>query len=203
MAALVILISSDSSYESVGSSSSRIIFFGFISAEIPAKTPVIPPVALEVEAARVASPAGVLDLIRYSYSDSDSSEDPHAPEHAPSAPVTSLFLHSSDSSERPSSSDLNLTVVAQWRSRVALHSSSPSSPTHDLSLDVVASPRPFRIVPAPPRVPRLPTILVLPDHSSPDSPSETSSHHSSSYVAPSSSLSVGPSRKRCRSLPTL
>ncbi|GJX67782.1 hypothetical protein Tco_0303509 [Tanacetum coccineum] len=159
----------------MGSSCSRIIFFGTIPAEIPAETPVILPVAPEVEATRVASPVGVLDLITYSSSDSDSSEDPHALEHAPT----------------------------RWRSRVALRSSSPSSPTHDLSPVVVASPTPFRIVPALPRVPRRPTILVLPDHSSPDSPSETSSHHSSSYVAPSSSLSVGPSRKRCRSLPTL
>nr|GFB09412.1 hypothetical protein [Tanacetum cinerariifolium] len=79
MAAPVILISLDSSDESVGSSTSRVILFGTILAEIPAETPMIPPVALEVEATRVASPAGVLDLITYSSIDSDSSEVPPAP----------------------------------------------------------------------------------------------------------------------------
>ncbi|GKE20439.1 hypothetical protein Tco_1431951, partial [Tanacetum coccineum] len=44
MAISVILISLDSSDESVGSSPSRIILFGTILAEIPAKTPTIPPV---------------------------------------------------------------------------------------------------------------------------------------------------------------
>nr|GEU47336.1 hypothetical protein [Tanacetum cinerariifolium] len=47
----------------------------------------------------VTSPAGVLDLITYSSTDSDSSSDPPILEHASSAPVTSLFMHSFDSSE--------------------------------------------------------------------------------------------------------
>nr|GFB28874.1 hypothetical protein [Tanacetum cinerariifolium] len=137
----------------------------------------------------------------------------------PPTPVTSLFLHSSDSSERPPPSDLYLTIVARWRSRVVLHSSSPSSPTndlsptHDLSPVVVASPAPCRIAPAPPGIPHRLAILVLPGQEIPvgrpyhpsslDLPSETSSHHSYSYAASSSSLFAGPSCKRCRSTMTL
>ncbi|GKA72871.1 hypothetical protein Tco_0779087 [Tanacetum coccineum] len=49
--------------------------------------------------APVALPAGVLDLIIYSSTDSDLLKDPSAPEHAPSEPATSLFLHSSNSSK--------------------------------------------------------------------------------------------------------
>ncbi|GJZ62639.1 probable manganese-transporting ATPase PDR2 [Tanacetum coccineum] len=59
----------------MGSSSSRIILLGTIPAEIPIETPMIPLVAPEVEAARVASPARVLNLITYSSTDFDPSED--------------------------------------------------------------------------------------------------------------------------------
>ncbi|GJX08828.1 hypothetical protein Tco_0196760 [Tanacetum coccineum] len=54
MAALVISISSDVSVESVGSYFPRVILIGSISVEVP--------VAPEVGAAAVASPAGVLDV---------------------------------------------------------------------------------------------------------------------------------------------
>nr|GFD54263.1 hypothetical protein [Tanacetum cinerariifolium] len=60
---------------------------------------IIPPRAPKARVTAVASPAGVLDLITYSSTDSDSSEDPPALKHAPSAPVTSLSIHSSDSFE--------------------------------------------------------------------------------------------------------
>ncbi|GJX93750.1 hypothetical protein Tco_0348336 [Tanacetum coccineum] len=198
MAISVISISSDSLNESMGSSTSRTILFGTILAKIPAETPVIPPVAPEVKAARVASPAGVLDLITYSSTDSDSSEDPPAP-------VTSLFLHSSNSSktsrdsaasgslERPQSHNPYEVTVAQWRSRVALRpSSNTSSPTHDLPHAV------RQIVPAPPGVPRRHAILVLlgrlasrypPDHSSSDHFSSNDSSSDFSSDSSSDSLS--------------
>ncbi|GKG42072.1 hypothetical protein Tco_0473823, partial [Tanacetum coccineum] len=115
----------------------------------------------------VTSPAGVLDLITYSSTDPDSSEDPSLPKHAPTTPTTSLFLCSSDSSktsrdfsdngslERPPPRDSHETTIARWRSRVALHSSSDtssssSSSTHALPSIVIASPVPCRIIPAPP-----------------------------------------------------
>nr|GEU50281.1 hypothetical protein [Tanacetum cinerariifolium] len=166
MAISVISITLDSSYESLGSSPSRIILFGTILAKNPAETPVIPPVSLEVKAANVASLAGVLDLITYSSTESDSSEDPPAL-------VTSLFLHSFDSSktsrdsaisgslERPPSQDPYKVIFARWRSRVMTRSSPPSSPTYDFPHAVC------QIVHELPGVPRRPAILVLPSQEIP------------------------------------
>ncbi|GJT24436.1 hypothetical protein Tco_0894373 [Tanacetum coccineum] len=118
MAILIISISSDSSDESVGSSTSRVVLFGTVptiilaegSTRVPttipsmihdsaAEIPIIPPTALEAGVTIVTSPAGVLDLIMYSSTDSDLSEDLSAPEHAPIVPTTSPFLHSSNSSK--------------------------------------------------------------------------------------------------------
>ncbi|GKA97679.1 hypothetical protein Tco_0825573 [Tanacetum coccineum] len=70
---------------------------------------------------QVALPAGVLDLIIYSSTDSDLLKDPSAPEHAPSEPATSLFLHSSNSSKISKDS----TISANHR---RFHSSSLSLP---------------------------------------------------------------------------
>ncbi|GJV13181.1 retrovirus-related pol polyprotein from transposon TNT 1-94, partial [Tanacetum coccineum] len=47
-------------------------------------------------------------------------------------------------------------IVAQWRSRVVVHSSPPSSPTHD------SPPTIRQILPSPPGLPYRPAILVLP-----------------------------------------
>ncbi|GKB30469.1 hypothetical protein Tco_0869870 [Tanacetum coccineum] len=155
MAALVILISSNSSRESVESSVSRVILFGTIPTDIPTivptivppvvrddipvipnETPIIPPAAPEAEAAIAASPARVLDLIIHSSIDSDPSEDISPSEHVPTLPDTSPFL--------------------------CTDPSKTSSPTHDLSPVVVASHVPCWAVPAPPGVPRRPALLVLP-----------------------------------------
>ncbi|GKB97536.1 hypothetical protein Tco_0983673 [Tanacetum coccineum] len=87
MAALVISISSDSSDESVGSSTSRIILFGII----PAKIPIILPRAPEAGVTVVASPTGVLDLITYCSTNFDSTEDISPSELAP----TLLVMRSS------------------------------------------------------------------------------------------------------------
>ncbi|GKD17710.1 putative reverse transcriptase domain-containing protein, partial [Tanacetum coccineum] len=142
----------------------------------------------------------LLDLITYSSTDSDSSEDPPAP-------VTSPFLHSSEKSRD---------------SAISARSSPPSSPTHDLPLVV------RQILPVPPRLPLRPVVLVLPgrlasryppDHSSSyhfssdisspdsssDSPLDYSSDSSSGFSLPDSSFNAlatifaGPSHKRCRS----
>ncbi|GJT04464.1 ribonuclease H-like domain-containing protein [Tanacetum coccineum] len=122
MATPIISNSFDSSDESVGSSTSRVVLFGTIPIIIPAEgstivptiippttqddilvlsaeIPVIPPTALEARVNVVTSPVGVLDLIMYSSNDSDSSKGLSTPEHAPIIPATSPFLHSSDSSE--------------------------------------------------------------------------------------------------------
>ncbi|GJV78139.1 putative reverse transcriptase domain-containing protein, partial [Tanacetum coccineum] len=66
MAALVIFIFSDVSVESVGSSFPRVILIGSIFVEVP--------VAPEVGATAVSSPAGVLELDTHSSSEADPSE---------------------------------------------------------------------------------------------------------------------------------
>nr|GFA34454.1 hypothetical protein [Tanacetum cinerariifolium] len=80
---LGISISSYLSNESVGSFISRVILFCFVPVEIPVvleipfEVPVVPadlPVAPEVGAAVVASPAGVLELDSHLSSESGPSE---------------------------------------------------------------------------------------------------------------------------------
>ncbi|GKC07720.1 hypothetical protein Tco_0999330 [Tanacetum coccineum] len=104
MAAPVIPILSDSFEESVGSHVPRVILFGAIPAIIPvipgvpAEVPIVPAdlvVAPEVGAVSVTSPARVLDLVDYSSSDSDPSEDSLPP--ALELPLVSPFLCSDDS----------------------------------------------------------------------------------------------------------
>ncbi|GKB09611.1 putative reverse transcriptase domain-containing protein [Tanacetum coccineum] len=100
MAAPVISISSDTSEESVGSHSPRVILFVAIPAIIPVipEVPVVPAdpiVTPEVGTVSVVSPAGLLDLVDYSpSSDSDPSEDSLPP--APDLPLVSPFLCSND-----------------------------------------------------------------------------------------------------------
>ncbi|GJR21469.1 hypothetical protein Tco_0969996 [Tanacetum coccineum] len=72
MAAPIISISSDTSDESVRSSILRVILFGSIPIEVPV-VPADLPVAPEVGAAAIASPAGVLELDTHSSSESSPS----------------------------------------------------------------------------------------------------------------------------------
>nr|GEU39742.1 uncharacterized mitochondrial protein AtMg00810-like [Tanacetum cinerariifolium] len=218
--AQVILILSDSSDESVGSSSSRIMFFGNIPTEIPTETHVILPVAREVEVARIASPAGVLDLITYSSSDSDSDSDPledlPSPKHVSTVSATSLFLcndlskaFDSYSFERTLSPDSHKTAVARWSSKVALHSSSSEtlSPTHDLPpapdgvLKMLTARK--RVHPVPTCVPANRRMFRSSPSSLPRKRHRSSSSSSSSYSPPATTTiddsPARPSCKRCRS----
>nr|GFD47683.1 hypothetical protein [Tanacetum cinerariifolium] len=86
MATSVISISLDVLVESVGSSLPRVILIGFISVEVP--------VALEVGAAVVASPAGVLKLDTHLSLEAEPSES--SPPPVPVAPMVSPFLCSDD-----------------------------------------------------------------------------------------------------------
>nr|GEY51717.1 hypothetical protein [Tanacetum cinerariifolium] len=147
-----------SSDKSVGSSSSQIILFGTIPAEILTETPTIPSV------------------------------------------------------------DLYNVTVAQWRSRVAAHSSPSSSPTHDSSPSGVTPPtisrNRVRALPSGRLTSRYPSDHSLSNHfssddssldSSSDSSSDYSSDSSSGHSLPDSSIdapitiSARPSRKRYRS----
>ncbi|GKC68091.1 hypothetical protein Tco_1100689, partial [Tanacetum coccineum] len=106
------------------------------------------PRAPEARATVVASPAGVLDFITYSSADLDSSKDPSTLDHASNSAV-------SGSLKRPLPLYSHEATVAQWRSRVALRS---SSPPHALPSTVIASFAPCRILPVPLGVPRRPAI---------------------------------------------
>ncbi|GJU38521.1 hypothetical protein Tco_1191478 [Tanacetum coccineum] len=126
MANPVISISSDSADESVGSSISRAILF----SSIPIEVPIIPtdlPVAPEVGAAVVASPASVLELDTYSSSKSDTE-----------FPVSMYHLHTMSYG------------VARWRSRSCIMTISPSGSQHNTTYTSEIPTAP--ILPAPPTI---------------------------------------------------
>ncbi|GKA11303.1 hypothetical protein Tco_0690736 [Tanacetum coccineum] len=121
MAAPVISISSDSSNESVGSVMPRVILFGTILTEIPV-VPADLPVAPEVRAVAVTSPAGVLELESHSSPETGPSESSLPP--VPVAPMVSPFLCLNDSESEPPavlperhvSSAAYDAMVGRWRS---------------------------------------------------------------------------------------
>nr|GEZ32566.1 hypothetical protein [Tanacetum cinerariifolium] len=106
MAASVISISLDVSFESVGSSFPRVIIIGSISVEVP--------VASEVGASRVASPAGVLELDTHSKI---------SPPPVSVAPMVLPFLCLDDSEsdteipKRHVSPTPHDAMITRWRSR--------------------------------------------------------------------------------------
>ncbi|GJS27682.1 hypothetical protein Tco_0488302 [Tanacetum coccineum] len=118
MVAPVISVSSDVSVESVGSSFPRVILIRSISVEVP--------VALEVGAAAVTSPAELLELDTHSSLEADPSESSLPPVSV--APMVSPFL-GSDNSE----------------SRVASRSSSPTNSTPEIPTTPIL-PTPFAVV---------------------------------------------------------
>ncbi|GKE79990.1 hypothetical protein Tco_1549990, partial [Tanacetum coccineum] len=114
MAASAIIISSDSSDESVGSPPSQVILFGDIPTVIPSTSvvaleastiaPVISSAAPMVETNLVASPTGLCGLVPYTGSDFDSPDEMSSPEHISPLPAISPFI-CTDSSEAPDSSN--------------------------------------------------------------------------------------------------
>ncbi|GKB03154.1 putative reverse transcriptase domain-containing protein [Tanacetum coccineum] len=221
MAAPIISISSDSSEESVGSHAPRVILFVVILAiilvilEVPI-VPADPIVAPEVGAVPVVSPTGILDLVDYSSSsDSDPSED--SLPLAPNLPLVSPFCVLI--TQRRTRVGPNPSRRLAWR-RVSHHSldrhsspdsSSSGSPSdHSLSghtppdtTDADTS-TPSRFVHR--------SLARTPQRSEafrrwrsaplstpyPPTTSESSLGSSSERSLDSSSLSFGPSRKRCR-----
>ncbi|GJR61173.1 putative reverse transcriptase domain-containing protein [Tanacetum coccineum] len=128
----IISISLDSSEESVGMFTARVILFGTIPTSIPATVPI-------VNTPVVHDDTPLIPI-----------ETPTIPPVISTLPYTSSFLYTdlsdSDTSNRPPSQDPYKVIVPRWRSRVAVRS---SPPTH-------------QILPAPPSLPRRPSILVLP-----------------------------------------
>ncbi|GKC15364.1 hypothetical protein Tco_1012146 [Tanacetum coccineum] len=102
MAALVISISSDVSFESVGSSFLRFILIGSISVEVP--------VAPEVRAAVVALPARVLELDTHSSLEADTSES--SLPLVSIAPMVSPFLWGSIVASRSSSPTTSTSEIS-------------------------------------------------------------------------------------------
>ncbi|GKA77972.1 hypothetical protein Tco_0784509 [Tanacetum coccineum] len=94
------------------------------------------PVALEVGAAVVASPAGVLELDTHSSSEADPLES--SPPLGSVAPIVSPFLCSDDSEsdtkilERHVSPTPHDAMLTRWRIRVASRSSSPTTSTPEI-----------------------------------------------------------------------
>ncbi|GKA33712.1 hypothetical protein Tco_0720141, partial [Tanacetum coccineum] len=233
MAAPIIFISSE---ESVGFHAPRVILFGVIPAIIPVipEVPIVtadPIVASKVGKVSVVSPAGILDLVDYSFSsDSDPSKD--SLPLVQDLPLVSPFLCSDDSEaddksepteqrpERHESLAAHDAMVSRWRDRVA---SRPSSPSGLLSHDTLAPSSEFPLAPivAPPRIRRIRPFLARrlawirvshhssDRHSSPDASSSGSSLvHSPGCSSSERSLDLSspfsrPPRKRCRSSTTL
>ncbi|GJT67830.1 hypothetical protein Tco_1019310 [Tanacetum coccineum] len=169
MAASAIIISSDSSDESVGSPPSRVILFGDIPTVIPSTSvvapetstiaPVISSAAPMVETTLVASPTGLCGLVPYTGSDSDSPDEMSSPEHISPLPAISPFLctdssEAPDSSDGPPSQDPYVATVARWRSRVTAR---PSS-SHEF---------PIAPVTAPPGIRRRSATLIRPGEAIP------------------------------------
>ncbi|GJS75139.1 hypothetical protein Tco_0725020 [Tanacetum coccineum] len=222
MATSVILISSDSSEESVGTPTAKIILFGTIPTTIPSTAPTVDLPIIHDDTPLIPTNTPTISTIVPII--------PIIPHIAPTIQYTSSFIctdsFDSDTPDIPPSQDPYKVTVAWWRSRVAARSS--------LSLPPIR-----QILPSPPGLPRRPAILVLQgqpipvadyssldhftlDDSSRDSPSNSSSEtsldsysdtssnsssrHSSSGHSISDSLcdsptaiSTGPYRKRCRS----
>ncbi|GKE45016.1 hypothetical protein Tco_1472300 [Tanacetum coccineum] len=196
MAASAIIISSNSSDESVGSPPSQVILFGDIPTVIPSTfvvaqetstiAPVISPTAPMVETTLVASPTGLCGLVPYTGFDSDSPDEMSSPEHISPLPAISPFI-CTDSSEAPDSSDgpplqdPYVTTIARWRSRAIFQFIFGFFASSFVS-------EAFRCWCTAP----LSTWY-------PPTTSESSSGDSSERPMHLSSHSAGPSRKRCRS----
>ncbi|GJW77049.1 hypothetical protein Tco_0138731 [Tanacetum coccineum] len=184
MAFSVISISSDSSKESVGTSTAQVILFGTIPTTIPPITdlPILYDDTLLTPTIPTIPPIASTILYTSPFIDTDSS--------------------GSDTPDSPPSQDPYETVVAQWRSRVATRSSPPSSPIRQI---LPAPPRlPCR--PAVLSVGSLPAIRLASRYLSDSSSSDSSLRYSSSGYAILDSLDDSStatyarlSCKRCRS----
>ncbi|GJX90107.1 hypothetical protein Tco_0343433 [Tanacetum coccineum] len=164
MAASAIAISSNSSYESVGSPPSQVILFGdiptvipstfVIAPETPAIAPVISSATLVVETTLVAPPTGLCCLVPYLDSDSDSPDEMDSPyeafRHWCAIPLSTLYppttseSSSGDSSERPLHSSSHSAGLSHKRCRSLADSVLSSTP-------VTGSLAPTRVDLLPPR----------------------------------------------------
>nr|GEV21615.1 hypothetical protein [Tanacetum cinerariifolium] len=198
MAASAIIVSFDSSDESVGSPPSRVILFGDIPTVIPftsviapktyAIAHVISSTTHMVETTLVASPTRLRGLVPYSDSNSNSPDEMDSPKYITPLLATSPFLYTdsseaSYSSDGPPSQDPYAIIVARWRSRVTTrrpYRTRPNGPWRVMTVRKRVRPFPAR---------RLAWRRVSPrssDHrpSSSSSPTDSLPVHSSGFDAP-------------------
>nr|GEW20821.1 hypothetical protein [Tanacetum cinerariifolium] len=199
MAISVISISSDSSEDSMGTPTRRVILFGTIPTTIPDTTPVIalpttetPIIAPTIPPSPDNTPASP-DYSSTFETESDPSEDPSSG-HIPPLPAISPFLSSDDDTTDKiayhtsslSYDSSTWTAYPAW-STVAYH---PNGPVHMMTARKKVRPLPMQQL----------SVRHFVDHSSTKSSSRHSSSDHSSPDLPSTS--TGPSRKRRRSLMT-
>nr|GEV66932.1 hypothetical protein [Tanacetum cinerariifolium] len=180
MATLVILISSDSSEDSMGTPAGRVILFGTIPTTIPDTTPLIatpttdaPIIAPTIPPSPDYTPASP-DYSPASKAESDPSEDPSS-SHIPPLPPILPFLSSDDDTTDSDTPD------------------TPPSPTHDTPFtEITASTQ---------RSPFIPHCRVMILSPGQPIPHDSSSRHSSlDHSSPDlPSTFAGSSRKRRRS----
>nr|GEV69812.1 hypothetical protein [Tanacetum cinerariifolium] len=180
MATSVILISSDSSEDSMGIPAERVILFGTIPTTIPDTTPMITPPTTETPIITPTIPpspdytSASPDYSPASKAESDPSEDPTSG-HIPPLQAISPFLSSDDDTTDSDTPD------------------TPPYPTHDIPfIEITTSTQ------RSPVIPRRRVMILLPGQPIPHDPSSRYSYsdHSSSDLL---STSAGPSRKRRRS----
>ncbi|GJR68682.1 hypothetical protein Tco_0014747 [Tanacetum coccineum] len=207
MLASDILLPVYSSDKSVGSSISLVVLsdteteMTVTPDDIPA---IIPKVSPEAEADIVTSPTGVLDLTIYFDIESNPSEDSPSLDHALVALGVSSFFFDDhfefeplEDSSKEDALEPHEATIAWWRAAVMARSSSSSSSFAS------TPPTSLWITPAPPRLPRLYVVFVLPGRRvSPDS-SLSVSPLSSSLDGPScKGVDLLPPHKRLRGLPS-
>ncbi|GKE23688.1 hypothetical protein Tco_1435200 [Tanacetum coccineum] len=214
MAIFVISISSDSSEESVGTSTAQVILFGMIPTTIPATVPIVDPPVVHDDTPLIPTATLTIPLI------------------VSTLPHTSPFLYTdssdSDTFERPPLQDSYEATVAKWRSRIL---PAPSGLPRGLAVLVLPGQsipfgRPYstqpngvrkmltarkrvRVLPLGRLASRYPPKHSSSDHFSSDSSSDSSSNYSldsssghslpDSFVEALVTIFVGSSRKRCRS----
>ncbi|GKA29355.1 hypothetical protein Tco_0715600 [Tanacetum coccineum] len=158
MVVSVISISLDLSKEIVGTSTTQVILFGMILTTVPATTPTADLPVIHDDNPLIPTDTPTISPIV-----------PIIPLIDPTIQYTSPFIctdsSDNDTPDTPPLHDSYEVIITRWRSRVAARSS-PPSPIHDTPPTEI-SPSTHQILPAPPRLPHQPAILVLPGLSIP------------------------------------
>ncbi|GJT36507.1 hypothetical protein Tco_0926926 [Tanacetum coccineum] len=156
----------------------RVILFGMIPTTIPSTTPTVDLPIIHDDTPLI--PTDTLTI---------SPVVPTIPPIAPTIQYTSSFIYNessdNDTPNSPPSQDPYEVTIAWWRSRVTARSSPPSSLIR-------------QILPAPPRLPRRPAILLFLGQSTPVGRPYCIQPNMTPCDS-STTTSKSPSRKRCRS----